>query len=78
MIINPSQKPIALAAMMPTLKWSISTVIKESHGQGIYYIQGDGLFKEIGGPFKRKYDKNVKKALKNLKPFLDTAAGNKL
>ncbi len=74
--VGTSENP--LAAMMPTLKWSISTVIKESHGQGIYYIQGDGLFKEIGGPFKRKYDKGVADALKNLKPFLDTAAGNKL
>ena len=47
--VGTSQDPVA--GMMATLNWHISTVIKDSQGQGLYFLQGDGAYKEIGGPF---------------------------
>lgn len=47
--VGTSQDPVA--GMMATLNWHISTVIKDAQGQGLYFLQGDGAFKEIGGPF---------------------------
>lgn len=47
--VGTSQDPVA--GMMATLNWRISTVIKSSQGQGEYFLQGDGAYKEIGGPF---------------------------
>ncbi|HEX4048052.1 MAG TPA: hypothetical protein VH309_09475, partial [Elusimicrobiota bacterium] len=47
--VGTSQDPVA--GMMATLNWHISTVIKDSQGQGEYFLQGDGAYKEVGGPF---------------------------
>jgi hypothetical protein len=47
--VGTSQDPVA--GMMATLNWHISTVIKDSQGTGLYFLQGDGAYKEIGGPF---------------------------
>ncbi len=49
--VGTSENPVA--AMMAQLGWRISTPIKDSSGNGIYYLQGDGAYQEIGGPFKR-------------------------
>lgn len=51
-VVNVGTTENPVAAMMPQLSWRISTPIKDSQGKGVYYIQGDGLFREIGGPFK--------------------------
>jgi hypothetical protein len=40
--------------MMATLNFHISTSIKDSQGKGLYFLQGDGLFREVGGPFSTK------------------------
>ncbi len=51
-IVNVGTTEAPVAAMTPQLGWIISTAIKESQGKSIYYLQGDGVFQEIGGPFK--------------------------
>lgn len=55
-IVNAGTKEDPVAAMTATLKWRIETAIKDSQGKGLYYLQGDGLFKELGGPFSRGYE----------------------
>ncbi len=60
-IVNVGTTESPVAAMTPQLGWVISTAIKESQGKSIYYLQGDGAFQEIGGPFKRE-DVDVIKA----------------
>jgi hypothetical protein len=51
-IVNVGTSENPVAAMMAQLGWHISTAIKDSQGKGIYYLQGDGAYQEIGGPFK--------------------------
>jgi hypothetical protein len=50
--VGTSEEPVA--AMMPQLGWTIATALKESQGKSIYYLEGNGTFQEIGGPFKRE------------------------
>jgi hypothetical protein len=50
-IINVGSTEDPLAGMTATLKWRIETAIKDSQGKSVYYLQGDGFFKELGGPF---------------------------
>ena len=38
------------AAMIATLMWKVNTVFKHSQGTSVYYMQGDGDYREIGGP----------------------------
>lgn len=52
-ITNVGTTADPVAAMMPTLTWRIRTVIKDSQGKGLYYVTGDGKFRELAGPFKR-------------------------
>ena len=61
--VGTAQDPVA--AMQPLVKWTIATVIKSSDGRSTYYLQGDGLFKELGGPFAQNYQDGVAKALDN-------------
>jgi len=56
-IVNVGTSTDPIAAMTPQLGWIISTAIKQSQGKSIYYLQGDGVFQEIGGPFRREGDK---------------------
>ena len=53
-VVNVGTSESPVAAMMAQLGWRISTAVKDSQGKGIYYLQGDGLYQEIGGPFKRE------------------------
>lgn len=41
-----------LAALQLKLGWTIASVLKETRGTSIYYIQGDGYMNEIASPFK--------------------------
>ena len=54
-IVNSGSIENPVAAMQMVLGWNISTPIKYSYGEYIYYIQGNGYFKEIGNPFKGEY-----------------------
>ncbi|MCX5794149.1 MAG: hypothetical protein NTY77_01465 [Elusimicrobia bacterium] len=64
-IANAGTTENPVAAMQPLVKWTIATVIKESNGRSSYYVRGDGLFQETGGPFARNYEDGVAKALDN-------------
>ncbi|MDE2490521.1 MAG: hypothetical protein KGM24_06710 [Elusimicrobia bacterium] len=50
-IVNVGTSADPVAGMMADLSWHISTALKDSQGQGLYFLQGDGAFKEVGGPF---------------------------
>jgi hypothetical protein len=57
-IVNVGTSADPVAGMMAALGWRISTPVKDSSGQSLYFLQGDGAFKEIGGPFSdRSLDK---------------------
>ena len=53
-VVNVGTTDNPVAAMMAQLAWRVQTPIKDSQGKGIYFLQGDGLFKEIGGPFSNR------------------------
>lgn len=59
MNVGSSEDPIA--GMLATLKWQINTVFKHVQGTSVYYMQGDGDFREIGGPFDRPVHENAQK-----------------
>lgn len=44
--VGTSEDPIA--GMVAALKWKIVAAGKETRGAKLYYLQGDGLFREIG------------------------------
>ena len=52
-VVNVGTAEDPVAAMMPQLGWRISTPLKDSSGQSLYFLRGDGAFLEIGGPFSR-------------------------
>jgi len=64
-IVNVGTAQDPVAAMQPLVKWTIATAIKSSDGRSTYYVQGDGLFKELGGPFAQNYQDGVAKAIDN-------------
>lgn len=53
-IVNVGTSEAPVAAMTPQLGWVIATAIKQSQGKSIYYLQGDGVFQEVGGPFRNE------------------------
>ncbi len=61
-IANVGTNTDPVASMQLKSAWEISTVLKDSNGASVYYIQGDGYFEEIASPFSNKEVK-----LENLK-----------
>jgi hypothetical protein len=59
--VGTSEDPIA--SMLLKLGWSITTVVKASQGTSIYHLQGDGKFREMGGPFSRGEAKRISRLL---------------
>lgn len=53
-----------LAGMMLNIKWRIQTPIKDAQGTGVYYVRGDGMFVEVGGPFAKKEVREVAERVK--------------
>lgn len=53
-IANVGTTEAPVAAMMAQLGWTIATAIKQSQGKSIYYLEGNGTFQEVGGPFRRE------------------------
>ena len=62
--VGTSDDPVG--AMIANLHWQISTALKDSQGTSVYYLQGTGAFKEIGGPFKAAFKQDAKEASKKL------------
>lgn len=52
-IINVGTSEDPVAAMQVNLKWTIATVLKETNGKNVYFVQGDGFFQQIGDAFKK-------------------------
>ncbi|MBI5208929.1 MAG: hypothetical protein HY927_03040 [Elusimicrobia bacterium] len=65
-VVNVGTSEDPVAGMMATLTWKISTVVKDSTGKGLYFLQGDGLFQEVGGPFDRGLKDKVSKAVEKV------------
>lgn len=62
-IVNVGTKESPVAAMTAQVGWRISTAIKDSQGRGLYYLQGDGAYQELGGPFQRRGADKMKAAI---------------
>jgi hypothetical protein len=50
-IVNVGTSDNPVAGLMDQLGWNISTPLKSSSGQSLYFLQGDGAYREIAGPF---------------------------
>jgi len=59
--VGTSEDPIA--SMMANLKWQIDTAVKHSEGTWVYYLQGDGVFRELAGPFDTASRENLRRSL---------------
>lgn len=62
-VVNVGTSDDPVAAMMPVLTWRVRTVLKDSTGKSLYYVSGDGAFREVGGPFKRGFEDKVARSL---------------
>ncbi|OGR43619.1 MAG: hypothetical protein A2X35_09425 [Elusimicrobia bacterium GWA2_61_42] len=51
-IANVGTHEDPVASMQLQLRWTVHTAIKDITSKAIYYVQGDGLLKEIGSPTK--------------------------
>jgi hypothetical protein len=65
-IANVGSTEDPIAGMVCGLRWSIHTAVKHVEGKSLYYLQGDGLFQELGGPFKKPYQEEAKRAVEKL------------
>jgi len=61
-VVNVGTSANPIAALQLKVSWSASSILKEIDGTDVYYIQGDGYFKEIASPIRRN-----KTDLKNIK-----------
>lgn len=64
-LVNVGTKEDPIAGMLATLRWRISTTIKDSQGKGVYFLQGDGVFQEVGGPFSAERLAKVDRTVEN-------------
>lgn len=62
-VVNVGTVESPVAAMTATVKWRIQTTLKDVQGKGLYYLQGDGEYKELSGPFQNARVENVRKIL---------------
>ena len=53
-IANVGTDADPIASLQLKSAWKISTVVKDSNGTSVYYIQGDGYFEEMASPFAKK------------------------
>jgi len=66
-IANVGSTEDPIAAMVAGLRWSIHTPVKEIDGRSLYYLQGDGVFKELGGPFRNQGIEDAKASVQTLR-----------
>ncbi len=52
-VVNVGSDVDPIAAMQLKLNWKMATVLKESDGTSVYYIQGNGYYEEIATPWKK-------------------------
>jgi hypothetical protein len=51
-VANVGTQTDPVASMQVQLDWTAHTALKDITSKAIYYVQGDGLLKEIGTPFE--------------------------
>ncbi|MBI5242748.1 MAG: hypothetical protein HY922_03565 [Elusimicrobia bacterium] len=66
-IANVGSTEDPIAGMVAGLRWAIHTPVKHIEGKSLYYLQGDGLFRELGGPFQIEGFDEVKNVLESLR-----------
>jgi hypothetical protein len=49
-IVNVGSAADPVAGLLTRLTWRIDTPVKMSSGENLYFLQGDGAFREVGGP----------------------------
>ncbi|HAZ08221.1 MAG TPA: hypothetical protein DCZ01_06815 [Elusimicrobia bacterium] len=67
-IVNMGTTENPLAAMMAQLSWRIQTAVKDSQGTDLYFLQGDGSLREIGGPFSSQDLEKARAAVDMARP----------
>ncbi len=69
-VVNVGTHDQPVAAMTAELAWHVSTPLKDMQGKSLYYMQGDGVYQELGGPFQREdaFKTKIAKTLKETLP----------
>ncbi|OGR89511.1 MAG: hypothetical protein A3J74_02340 [Elusimicrobia bacterium RIFCSPHIGHO2_02_FULL_57_9] len=49
-IVNVGTAEDPVAGMLVNLKWRTQTAVKDGQGKTIYFLQGDGVLREIAAP----------------------------
>lgn len=62
-VVNVGTSLEPVAAMMLRLAWRVSTPLKDVQGKHVFYLQGDGLYRELGAPFARGVAKSAEETL---------------
>ena len=62
--VGSSEDPVA--SMLARLNWSISTVLKQEQGTSVYYLEGNGSYREIGGPFKDQARETARESIEGV------------
>jgi hypothetical protein len=50
-IVNVGTSEDPVAGLTEQLAWTIASPVKSSSGESVYYMQGDGVYREVAGPF---------------------------
>lgn len=69
-VVNVGTYSDPIAAVQLKLTWNISTFVKDSKSTSVYYIQGDGYFKEIASPFKSNKYSTIDRLISNKAEFI--------
>lgn len=67
-IVNVGTSADPVAGLTAQLGWRISTALKDSSGQSLYFLQGDGAFREVGAPFSAESLKKARIAAESIAP----------
>lgn len=52
-VTNVGTRENPVAAMIHNLKWRSQTVLEDRQGTHVFHLQGDGQFRQVGGPFEQ-------------------------
>ncbi|TPW20553.1 MAG: hypothetical protein FD126_1573 [Elusimicrobia bacterium] len=74
--VGTSEDPVA--SMLARLNWTIATVVKQQQGTSVYYLEGNGSYREIGGPFKDESRELARQSIDRVSTALLPAVGPKL
>jgi hypothetical protein len=64
--VGSSENPVA--GMQMTVAWTMSNPIQDHRGRSVFYMEGDGTFQRMAGPFANPDREKVSKKLGELDP----------